>query len=138
MQALFLNSPDLIDQHWGTVCDLVAPVVSHAARGEFNLEDLGDMVCSGRAMAALGSNAAGPCIAMVFEFRSYPRKQVINIMAIGGRDLAETAVSFWPQFKAWAKESGVSEIEACTAPAMTRVLRNLGFCHTYDLVRAPC
>jgi hypothetical protein len=138
MQAVFLNTPELIDLHWPAVGDLVAPVVSQAARGEFEVEDLAAMVRSGHAVAALFSDDDCPVLGMVFEFRHYPRKQVLNIIAVGGSYLAETAMTFWPQFIAWAKESGATEIEACTAPAMTRVLRNLGFSHTYDLVRMPC
>ncbi|WP_137921690.1 hypothetical protein [Hydrogenophaga sp. 2FB] len=136
--VLFLTTPALIEQSWSAVATLLAPVVSDAARGEFSIEDLQQMVHDGRAFAALMFEAGEPRLAMVFEFRHYPRKTVLNVMALGGSDLAGAAVSFWPAFVAWAKESGAHEIEACTAPAMTRVLRNLGFQHTYDLVRLTC
>lgn len=139
MKVLFLNTPALIAHHWQDAARLVAPVVDQAARGEFTLEDLAAMVQGGSAVAGLAFNDLGaPVLAMVFEFRFYPRKQVINIIALGGRNLATVADTFWPQFRAWAKESGASEIEACTAPAMTRLLRDLGFVHTYDIVRLPC
>ena len=95
------------------------------------------MVESGRAFAAIALDDEKPVLAMVFEFRHYPSKMTLNVMALGGRDLAGVAVSFWPQFLEWAKESGASEIEACTSPAMTRALKGLGFQHTYDIVRCP-
>ncbi len=136
--VLFLNTQALIEKHWADVDTLLSPVVSQAARGEFTLEDLHTMALGGRAFAAVMFEAAAPRLAMVFEFRQYPRKQVLNVMALGGADLAGAAASFWPDFLAWAKESGTDEIEACTAPSMTRVLRLLGFQHTYDLVRLPC
>jgi len=136
--VLFLNTPELIAQHWPAARALLEPVVSHAARGEFTADDLQEMVTTGRAHAAVIFHGGRAHLAMVFEFRLYPRKQVLNVMALGGADLAGAAVSFWPRFLAWAKESGVDEIEACTARAMTRVLRNLGFAHTYDIVRLPC
>lgn len=138
MDVLFLNTPALIEKHWPAVAELVAPVVAHAARGEFTLEDLQEMVQGGTAIAALMIEDGAPRLAMLFEFRHYPRKLVLNVMALGGCDLARAAVTFWPQFVAWAKESGADEIEACTAPAMTRVLSGLGFQHTYDLVRLKC
>lgn len=136
--VLFLNTPDLIARHWPAARALLEPVVANAARGEFTADDLQEMVATGRAHAAVIFRDGCAHLAMVFEFRLYPRKQVLNVMALGGSDLAGAAVSFWPQFVAWAKESGVDEIEACTAPAMTRVLRHLGFAHTYDIVRLPC
>lgn len=136
--VLFLTTQELIDQHWDAAAALLAPVVEQAARGEFTLDDLHSAVRKGRAFAGVMLHDGAPQLAMVFEFHHYPRKTVLNIMALGGSDLAVAAVSFWPRFVAWAKESGAEEIEACTAPAMTRVLRGLGFQHTYDLVRLPC
>jgi len=135
MQAVFLTSPELIAQHWWSVAHLLEPVVSQAARGEFTIEDLARMVEGGLAFAAMACDGDAPVLALVFEFRHYPARMVINIMALGGRDLARSAVIFWPQFLAWARESGVTEIEACTSPAMTRALKGLGFAHTYDVVR---
>lgn len=135
MRVVFLTTKDLIDLHWWSVAALVDPVAHQAARGEFETEDLAIMVEEGRAIAALVLEGDKPVLGMVFEFRHYPRKTVINVMALGGSHLADSAVSFWPRFVAWAQESGVSEIEACTSPAMTRVLTGLGFRHTYDIVR---
>lgn len=135
MRAIFLTTPELISLHWWSVMRLVDPVVHQAARGEFTLSDLTAMVESGRAHAAIALDGDKPVLAMVFEFHHYPARMLINIVALGGKDLAEVAVSFWPQFVAWAKESGASGIEACTAPAMSRAIKALGFKHTYDLVR---
>lgn len=135
MRAVFLTTKDLIQQHWSAVAALVDPVAHQAARGEFTTEDLAVMVEDGRAVAAIALEGDTPVMGMVFEFRHYPRKTVINVMAIGGSNLAGVAVSFWPSFVAWAQESGVSEIEACTSRAMTRALMGIGFKHTYDIVR---
>lgn len=138
MDILFLNTRDLVDAHWSAVAQLVDPVAQHAARGEFTTQDLAAMVEDGRAVAGLVSEAGRPVLGIVFEFRHYPRTTTLNVMALGGHDLARVAGTFWPQFIAWAKESGVSHIEACTSPVMTRMLRGLGFEHAYDLVRLPC
>lgn len=135
---MVLNTPALIEAHWPVARALLEPVAQQAARGEFTVDDLQEMVVKGNAFALLAHSNGDFHLAMVFEFRAYPRKLVLNVMALGGSDLAGAAVSFWPQFVAWAKESGADAIEACTAPAMTRVLRHLGFEHTYDLVRLPC
>lgn len=136
MDVIFLTTPDLISLHWWAVARLVDPVAHQAARGEFTTEDLAQLVEEGRATAGLFHDDDGqPLAGMVFEFRHYPRSMTINIIALGGRNLGGISSTFWQQFVAWAKESGVSHIEACTSPAMTRMLRGLGFQHTYDLVR---
>lgn len=137
MQPLFLTSQRLITQHWATVAQLLEPVLG-AARGEFAIEDLEELCRDGRALAALVLDEGEPLLAFVVEWRFYPRKTALNVVALGGRDLERVASTFWPTFTAWAKESGASEIEACTAPAMTRMLRPLGFKHTYDTVRMQC
>lgn len=135
MQALFLTSQRLITQHWPAASALLGPGLG-AARGEFTLENLEDLCRDGRAVAGMAFDADGaPSMAMVFEFRLYPRKTVVNVIALAGRDLHGLASTFWPQFIAWAKESGAAEIEACAHPAMTRMLRPLGFEHTYNFVR---
>ena len=138
MQAVFLTTPELQAEHWATVAELVAPAVTDAARGEFTLEDLGAMVRDGRAVAGLATHDGAPVMGMVFEFRHYPRRQVINVMALGGSNLADITTSFWQQFTGWARESGVAEIEACASPAMSRILKQIGFAHTYNVMRIPC
>lgn len=138
MQAIFLTTPELRSQHWCSVANLIAPAVQDAARGEFTLSDLKAVAMSGRAVAGLALDDTGPVMGMVFEFCNYPQRQVINVIALGGKDLTAVANSFWPQFIEWARESGVAEIEASTSPAMSRILKRIGFAHTYNVMRIPC
>lgn len=138
MSVLFLTTPDLLAEHWPAVARLITPVVTDAARGEFTVGDIGDMLQSRQAFAGIAHQDGIAHLAMVWEFRHYPRRTVLNVIALGGADLAAVADSFWLQFVDWAKESGVQEIEACTSPAMSRVLRQMGFAHTYNVMRMPC
>lgn len=135
MQVTFLNTRALFDQHWWAVAKLIEPVVKTAARGEFDLEDLAGMVEDQRAFAAIAMEDNTPLMGMVFEFCHYPRKTTVNVMALGGRDLASVALGFLPQFLDWARQAGASAIEAAASPAMTRLLRTVGMVHTYDLLR---
>ena len=134
MQAVFLNSQDLIDRHWWSVAALLSDGLEQVA-DEYTIEHLAQMVTSGAAFAGLALDGDTPVLAMVFRFVQYPRSQSVHVMALGGRDLAPVAISFWQQFVGWAKESGVHRIEACAAPGMTRVLRGLGFEHRYNHLR---
>lgn len=138
MQALFLTSQRLITQHWPAVAQLLQPVLG-AVRGEFTVDDLQELCRDGRAVAGIAFDADGrPFMAMVFEFRFYPRRTTVNIIALAGQRLDDVANTFWRSFLMWCRESGATEVEACAAPAMTRMLRPLGFAHTYDTVRMPC
>lgn len=135
MQPLFLTSQSLISAHWPAAERLLEPVLG-AARGEFTMGDLEELCREGRAVAGIGFDPH-PVLAMVFEFVHYPRKMNLRVIAMGGSNLAG-ARTFWRQFTDWAADSGAAEIEACVSPAMARMLRPLGFSHTYDLVRMPC
>ena len=136
MQPLFLTSQRLITQHWPTAARLLEPVLG-AVRGEWNVDDLEELCREGRAVAGIGFDGDEPVLAWVFEFRYYPRKTVVNLMALAGRGVEDAASTFWPTFVEWAGESGAAEIQACALPAMTRMLRPLGFEHTYNFVRMP-
>lgn len=136
MQPLFLTSQRLITEHWPAAARLLEPVLQ-VVRGEWTVEDLEDLCRDGRAVAGIGFDGGEPVLAWVFEFRMYPRRTSVNIIALAGRGVDTAASTFWPSFVEWAKESGAAEIEACAAPAMTRMLRPLGFEHTYNLVRMP-
>jgi hypothetical protein len=137
VNALFLTSQSLITEHWPTASRLLAPVLQ-AARGEFTVDDLLELCRDGRAVAGMAFEDGEPVMAMVFEFVHFPRKTVLRVIALAGRDLQRIAGTFWPSFTEWAKESGAAEIEACVAPAMGRMLKPLGFTHTYNTVRTPC
>jgi hypothetical protein len=133
--VVFLTTPGLIDRHWPDAAALIDPGVQALARGEWNTDDLGDLVRSGRATAALMLEDGAPVLSMVFEFRHYPKRTMLNVMALGGSNLAPMAMTFWPRFLEWTRNSGATHVEACAGPAMTRVLRGLGFEHAYNLLR---
>lgn len=137
MQPIFLVSQRLLTEHWPTAAALLQPVLS-AARGEWTVEDLEELCRDGRALAGIGFQDGEPVMAWAIEWRMYPRKTVVNIIALAGRGVQDAAATFWPGFLAWCRESGATEIEASCAPAMARLLKPLGFVHTYDTVRMPC
>lgn len=137
MQALFLTSQRLLTEHWPTAARLLESVLG-ACRGEFTIADLEELCREGRAVAGVASDESGPVLAMVFEFRHYPRFCVLNVIALAGHDMQAVAESFWPTFVSFAAESGAAWIEASTSPAMARLLRPLGFGHTYNVMRLAC
>ena len=138
MRVLFLTSPAMLNTWWPTVAELIRPVVDEAAKGEFTLPDLERMCRDGRAYAGVVLGEDGPQLGIVFQFKHYPQKMNAHVTAVGGKEMEAAAVSFWPTFREWCKESGATEIEAWTSPAMTRMLSRIGFMKAYDVVRMPC
>lgn len=136
MQPLFLTSQRLISEHWQTAARLLEPILP-LVRGEWSLDDLEDLCRDGRAVAGIGFQAGEPVLAFVWELRLYPRKTTANIIALGGRGVDDAVATFWSRWVQWCRECGITEIEACAAPAMTRMLRPLGFEHTYNVIRMP-
>jgi hypothetical protein len=136
MQAIFLTSQRLITEHWPAVARLLERLGTE--HGEFTVDDLLELCRDGRAVAGIAFDEAGaPLLAMVWELRLYPRRTAVNVIALAGRDLAAVASTFWPHWLSWCRECGISDIQACTRPAMSRMLRRLGFRHTYNVLRMP-
>jgi hypothetical protein len=72
---------------------------------------------------------------MAFEFVHYPQTLAVNVMALGGSGLDETAAQFWDSFRAWCKSAGATVIEASCSDAMARMLGRYGFETAYRVVR---
>ena len=135
MKVTFLDSPEMIDRHWPAVESLLGPSVAELARGEFNVDDLLTMVRCNRAFAGLVESEAGPVLALVFEFRYYPRCVALHVLALAGKRLSEAAMTFWPVLQCLAQEFGATRIEAHAGRAMSRILSGAGFKHQYDFLK---
>lgn len=131
---LFLCTPELINQYWESVSDLLGPHMD-LAQGDFDIDDLRARVFSGSAIAGVAFENNSPVMGIVFSFKHYSTKMAVNVLALAGANLSCIATRFWPEFQDWARQAGASGIEACTRPAMSRVLRGIGFTHKYDVVK---
>lgn len=76
-----------------------------------------------------------PLMAMAFEFRHYPKRMNVNVVALGGTDLDAVTENFLPIFRSWAKQAGAVEIEASCSKPMARLLKKYGFVDAYECVR---
>ena len=138
MQALFLNTPELIEAHWGEVADAVQGVVDRAAHGEFTVEDLKRLCDERRAYAVIFEGEHGGKCGMVYEFIFYPRFTACNIVALGGVGVHDILSTFFVTFKKWLHSMGVTVIEASCSSAMSRILSRHGFAKTYEVMRDDC
>lgn len=135
MKAIFLTSPELMDEWWDRAAVEMDRVVSHAARGEFTTEDIKRLCEEKRAYIAVVVEGEDVLLAMAFEFVFYPRMTACNIMALGGKRLNDIASVFFVTFKNWCYNMGVTVIEASCSSVMARKLAGLGFEKTYEVVR---
>ena len=135
MTPIFLNTPELLYTWWDRASVHLDPVVKHAARGEFELDDLRRMCANEKAMCVVVTDGEEVIMAMVFEFLFYPKMTACNIMALGGSCLDEIAGAFFVTFKRWCYNMGVTVIEASCSSAMARLLKRQGFEKTYEVVR---
>ena len=134
-RVLFLNNQALLDQWWRQAEPHLQRVVSEAARGEFETEDIYTLVSEGRMQLAVVIEGEAVILAMAFEFIFYPRKTACNIVALGGSRLKEIESAFFVAFKNWCKTMNVTVIEASCSSAMSEKLRRFGFEKTYEVVR---
>lgn len=135
MNVRFLTGADEVSRRWHDIAPLFAPVVDAAAHGEFTLADLKALAEAGRLMVGVCEFGGVPLMAMAFEFRHYPRKTLINIVAIGGQHMEFVYGRFWDRFNAFAEAAGAVEFEANVSEAMARLLKKIGFESTYRVVR---
>lgn len=135
LRTTFIHSGEFSEEQFAQARPLLQPVIEQAARGEFTVDDLEQMTRDGRAVTGIAHSGEKAVMAMSFEILRYPRKTVVNIMALGGENLSEVAAEFWHEFRAWSRSAGAEAIEACCSDAMARILRAHGFTTQYRLVR---
>ena len=135
LRALFLNTPDLIDEWFDKAQPHFQRVVSEAARGEFDTDDIYRLAKDKAMHIALCIDGADVVLALAFEFVFYPRKTACNIVALGGSRLKEAEHNFFVAFKSWCYNMGVTVIEASCSSSMSEKLRRFGFEKTYEVVR---
>lgn len=135
MKPLFLTTPELIDAYWPDVARCIKPVIDHAARGEFGLDDVKRMIDEKSAYAVVVSDDSGVVLTLVYEFVFYPRMTACNIMALGGTALDDAYQQFFVTFKKWLYGMGITVIEASCSSVMARLLSRYGFAKTYEVVR---
>jgi len=138
-EPLFLASVQLLDQYWASTAIALKPVVEKAMHGEMTLDDIYEGIKAGRMYCLVGKNDDGEVpdviIAFVFELITYPQYTLMNITAMGGREMKLLGTKFWKHVCSWAYMNGVRQFQAYTSSAMARMLRRYGFNEVYSVMR---
>lgn len=136
MRSHFYLDEAELERDWERLEPVLAPVVSRAVHGEFDCSDLKAMAKSKQIV--IGAFFAGDgdmLLAFAFEFRFYPKKTAINILALGGKRMDAVFSGFLEQFKDWAAAAGADFLEASCSRAMSRMLAKYGYVNTYQQLR---
>ncbi len=135
MKVLFLNTPELVAEHFHRAAPLLDRVVQEAAHGEFTVQDLEALARAGHVIVCIVEDEQGLRVAGAIEFKHYPRMLALNILALAGREFVDIAADMLAPLCEVARVARASVIEASCSPAMARMLAQYGFADTYRTVR---
>jgi|TARA_Y100000310_G_scaffold1428_1_gene1908 hypothetical protein len=138
-EPLFLSTVEILDRYWAQTVEVLQPCVDDAMNGEMTINDIYEGIKAGRFFCLIAKKDEGelPSVAtaMILELIAYPQYTVMNITAIGGRELGLLRDRFWKQFCSWAYMNGVRTLQASVSPVMARMLKSYGFKPVYKTLR---
>lgn len=134
MKGNFLPAED-IPGYWPKIAPLLGSVVDEACHGEFTVGDLFHLALNNHIMIFVCKKEDEIVLAAALEFRCYPQKQGMNVLAIGGKHFYEGMSCFFDTIKAGMAETGATFVEASCSQAMARMLARYGFMPVYQQVR---
>ena len=128
-----------LDEYWPVVTPLLERCVDEAMQGEMTVDDMYAAIKAGKFILMVMHDTSGEApdvaLAMVVEVTAYPQYPVLNIIALGGRQVDFFQSRFWSYLQGWAMICGITVIQASVSPAMARILSRYGFVQTYTTMR---
>ena len=133
-----LKIVQLVGPEVETVWPIVALMLDTAGKyglGERSLDDVLTAIVEEQSQLWLCIKEGEIKSCAVTTLTDYPQYKVVFIDALSGRGAMQFIEAFWDYFCNWASVNGAVAIEACTRPAMTRLLRKVNMRKVYDVVR---
>ncbi len=138
-EPLLVSTVEMLDTYWPQTSMVLQGCVDDAMHGEMTMQDIYEGVKAGRMYALVAKNDDGElpdvALALILETQAYPQFTVLNIAALGGRELDLLKSRFWKHVCSWAFMNGVRTMQASVSPAMARILKRYGFNKIYETVR---
>jgi len=138
-EPLLLSTVEMLDTYWPQTAAVLERCVDKAMHGELTMQDIYEGIKAGRMYALIAKNDEGElpdvALALILELQAYPQFTVLNITALGGRELDLLRSRFWKHVCSWAFMNGVRTMQASVSPAMARILKRYGFHKVYETVR---
>lgn len=136
MRSHFYLDTEELEKDWVLIGPVLDSVVRRAVHGEFDCNDLKAMAKSKQiVIGAFFSDGGEMLLAFAFEFRFYPKKTAVNILALGGKGMDAVFSEFLDQFRNWAAAAGADFLEASCSAGMSRMLAKYGYVNTYQQLR---
>jgi hypothetical protein len=123
-RTLTVISPEVVEAWWPSIRELLIPAIEFC-NGEFEVDDLLDMVMSGRAFVVVLVGEESLELAAVCECLKYPRKSIMNVLALGGKNFEAVNREFWPKVVDVAKVLGASAVRGAVRPVMERLCKRV-------------
>lgn len=135
-QIYFLQSEEELKPFWTKVKPLLQKCVTKAVHGEYEADDIYQIVKEQRGFIIYIFIEGEPSVALAVEWVLYPRMKAVNIMALGGKHLIPSAEVFWARILNMLKSVGIEYVECSCSEAMARMLTSkLNFQRTYEFLR---
>lgn len=117
--------PDDVVALWPRIKELLEPAIPYA-NGELDIDDILEMVNNRQAFISVMYEDGVIVLVIVGEVLTYPKKSVLNILALGGTKLDVMMSKFLPALKNIAKQLGASAIRGYCRPSVERLFRRIG------------
>ena len=116
--------PAEVNSSWPQIAELLKPAIKFC-NGEFEADDLLAMVNEGRAFVMALEQAGVIRLASVCEVLVFPKKKVLNVIAVAGSRLDVALLVFWEKIEDVARTLEVDSIRGAVRPAMQRYYRRI-------------
>ena len=127
---VFLLEAEDIDLVWDDVAPLIKKALQHA-EGELIPDDIKKHLDKGDLRLWVALEGKETIAAMVTEIIQYPRKKIVRVITLAGRDMGMW-YDFLPMIEGYAIRNGCSSLEAWSRKGMARKLKD--WKHSYDII----
>ena len=121
-RAVVVLPQKFVALHWASIKELLAPAIEFA-NGELEVEDILTLVADGKAFLVGDVVLDRLLWVAACECVSYPRRTVLNVIALGGRDLNVAIRELWGEITEIAHRLGATSIRGAVRPSMERYYR---------------
>lgn len=123
-QRFRLLKPDEVNRRWSEVRPLLQKAVAHG-EGEMEVDDIKDLVLQNRMCVVVLEDDGVVDLALAAEVTKYPRKNVLNISYVGGKNGRVVARRHYLSLEQIGRLFGCSAVQCYCRPAVARYLKRL-------------
>lgn len=116
--------PNEVVSSWSTVSALLQKCIEFC-HGDFEVDDIKVMVEDRSAFILALSKGKETVLAAACQVIVLPRRKVLNVIAVGGKDLDVLYLHFWDELKGIARTLDVDAVRGAVRPAMELYCKHL-------------